>query len=119
MDNDTQQATPVNAESTASVTTMDGSTVGLLVALGVLLVAVVGVSAYIWYGMQNTPASQTAIEPVADERAEPATPDTPQPGSELTEAEKMERLQSLQANPDNLSFEEKMNRLENLRTGQP
>ncbi|HMA78063.1 MAG TPA: hypothetical protein VKP88_02885 [Candidatus Paceibacterota bacterium] len=112
MDND--QHNPAVATSETKTTHFDNSTVTLLIALGVLLVAVLGVSFYIYHGMQNTPASQVAeTQPAAEEAAtEPA----PAATAELTDAQKIERLESLRANPDNLSFEEKMNRLEGLRT---
>lgn len=91
---------------------LEGSTITLLIALGALLVAVVGISVYIWFGMQNTPASQSAVDEdnvaTSSELVSPVV---------LTEAEKLERLQKLRTNPDNLTFEEKAQRLEGLRTG--
>jgi hypothetical protein len=111
MQPDYQQTSTTSPETHTRVS-LERSTITLLVALGALLVAVVGISVYIWFGMQNTPASQLVLPEDTEEIEATIVP--PSPG-QLSEAEKMDRLQSLRANPDNLTFEEKMQRLESLR----
>lgn len=92
---DNQQSPAVettNSLSSSSRLRFDSTTISLLIALTFLLVAVAGLSFYIWYGMQNTPATQ-----VAEEKTVPLVTedDTFVDPVELTSAERMEILESL------------------------
>ena len=88
------------------------SVIGLLTALAVLLVAVVVLSAYIWYGMQHTPAT-TTNNTDEDSTRTTQTPANTEGG--YTQSEKVQILESLQKNPGGLSEEEKRARLEALQ----
>lgn len=87
------------------------SVIGLLIALALLLVAVVSIAAYIWFGMQNTPATQEVETPAAAEIIEEDTAT-----QTYTVEEKMQVMDSLQQNPEGLSEAEKRARLEALQT---
>lgn len=84
--------------------------VSLVVTLSALLIAVAGVSYYIWYGMQYTPAGNEPAE--VEENTDESTLATTSESVQYTEVEKLEILESLEANPDGLTEEEKRTRLE-------
>jgi cytochrome c-type biogenesis protein CcmH/NrfG len=98
-----------NLQPETTTTESEVGVTGLLITLGVLLVAVVGVAAYIWYGMSNTPAQQMAEEVIEVEPPAAAAPPGPR-----TTAEKMELLENLERNPSNLDRDEKRALLNNL-----
>jgi len=90
----------------AAQTTTEVSYLGLMGAIVILLIAIAGVAWYIYTGMQNTPMDQMVVEP---EVIEPVTA-----SESPTSEQKLEVLNSLQANPSNLSREEKRAILEQL-----
>lgn len=90
---------------------------GLLVVVAVLVVAIAAVAAYIYYGMQNTPAEKESSLPFHYE-AEPdvdmslvgktlPAPENEEPTPEISAAEKQDILESIESNPDGLSEDEK------------
>jgi len=85
------------------------TTVTLIVTVTALLIAVAGVSFYIWYGMVHTPAmSDEAPDTTAVAEEQLAT------STALSPEEKMNTVRSLEMNPNNLSPAEKRAILESL-----